>query len=154
MSRRIAAVVDTTVILDIYSGSNIFVAAAAGDAKDLESRRLRTREALLLAWHFHSYKWVTLSVRNEATQKIRDVQTADDDHVRLSLRFQKDLLLSGWSDETQDDDETGGSATDAQLVELALANDVPLFSREGLRADGTINEKKGCERRRERAVWR
>jgi len=147
MSRRIDAVVDTTVILDIYSGTNIFVAAAADDAKDLESRRLRTRDALLLAWHFHSYKWVTLSVRNEATEKVRDPNSPDDDHAQMSLRFLKDLMLSGWSDESQDEGETTGSASDIQLVELAMTNRVPLFSSEGLRADGTINEKKGLRKK-------
>ncbi len=150
---EIAAVVDTNVLIDIFSISDLVrahsVADVSSDSAELLFRRIRARESLLLAWFFHRSKLATRSYGSEATRILSRLSPPDRradfevNFTRTSIWFIKDYMLPGWSLlADRGEPEHAGNAADDHLVTLARRLKAPLITNEGFTIEG-VNEAHG-----------
>jgi len=157
--KEIHAVVDTNVLLDIFSCHDISNAYAqfgeltAEQEIDLPPavyRRARARESLLLAFYFHAQKATTYSLKDEvlAIMQGRVDPSADDtwhtQHTMQFAHFVTNQLLSGWRLASQPSLGAAalqGDDADAHLVEYAREHGLPLITNEGFGPTGIRAEK-------------
>lgn len=144
--KSVQAVVDTNVVLDIYSITDLSRAHESGGDDDTPERlfrRVRLRESLMLAWLFHVTHAVTVSLPNElqrlaARHAPPDAKgTVELQHMQLSIYLQKDLVLSNWVALMENVDEgLVGSKADAALLDLCRKYRAPLITNEGYSVAG------------------
>lgn len=136
MSEPIAAVVDTNVILDIYSLTDILLANEESDLRRHNFRLTRARDSLLLAWCFHATRSTTLSLGRETTRLVKqrnspNVATLTGHHMQMSIYLQKERLLSQWNDLSFVEGLATGASCDDVLLAVAEQLKVPLITNEG-----------------------
>jgi hypothetical protein len=142
-------VVDTNVILDIYTCGDLYdeyMRAAPGDLDNPATiyRRARARESLVLAIHLHETGASTLSLPNESLNhmvRVADPKKLDDPKVHftwLFVNFIKDRTLSNWNPVFFNPGDHGltGNRADDYIVQIAKDNTVPLISNEGFSPQG------------------
>ena len=156
--RKPVAVLDTNVLLDIYSVHDVFglyggrLAGDAGskfdlDAPDLVYRRARARESLLLAMHLHKAKAATFSLHSEPLAQLTRLVPDDSrakpgtdytsDFTRTFLWYVKDYLLPDWESQiSAGPDGKRANGADQALVDVAASLGVPLITNEGFTAEG------------------
>lgn len=154
----IAAVVDTNVILDVFSPTDLLEAYKKGGDfhREAEFRRARARESLLLAWHLHSTSARTLQLPRENVRlMVEKAKPGALDqylsvHVQLSIYLIKERVLERWHDgvEAGCDDAMRGTACDDKLLELSARYSAPLVTNEGHSPDGISDEHPKKLRRR------
>lgn len=149
--RQIIAVVDTNLLLDLWSCHDMWAAYEKephGDTPAHLYRRVRAREALLLAMHLHRIKAGTWSLRTEAIDLLRkNVPTHASREFKthfttLFSHFVMSEILQDWSPGVDDGAVVRGDAADDALVAYAKEHGLPLISNEGLATTGQIVEKK------------
>lgn len=148
MSGAIAAVIDTNVILDLYSLADLLRANEEGTAIKHESRRSRARDALLLAWSLHAECASTLSLGDEATRRVKalnepSILSTTGHHMQMSIWFLKERVLRNWDDRAKHEGDIRGGACDDALLALALENHCPLVTNEGVKTDGSVDDSHG-----------
>lgn len=139
--RRVAAIVDTNVILDVFAVSDLLdaYAKAGGESDAALFRRVRARESHLLAWYLHSIGATTFSLPAESTRIMARrappdaMNTFASQHVQLSIYFLSDYVLDRWDSRVEPGSDAGlsGEACDDKLVEMALRHRAPLITNEG-----------------------
>jgi hypothetical protein len=133
----LVAVVDTNVLMDLYTLKGLDDAITAGNG--LPYRRERARTAIWLFEALHERRASTLSAQSEAGRIVqRLAPPTSDAWAPFVIYHVKDRLLFDWDAKIIDaDDEIQGSRVDTLLVELAALGGVPLITQE----QGSIVEK-------------
>ncbi len=151
----ITAVVDTNVLLDIFSCRDLFEefesSGAGTDDGKLDEPRLvqlaRARESMVLAMYFDRISATTFSLHHEALvllERVSPPQPSDffTTFTTLLIHFVKDYLLPRWriTMPTEPGVECSNAA-DAALLAFAKEHRVPLITNEGYRPSGIVVEK-------------
>jgi hypothetical protein len=154
------AVVDTNVLLDIYSWHDLLDTAERlhpllGDAfvedPHFAFRLARARESLLLGVYFNSIGARTYSLRAEPLRLLQKVsprvplssteELANSFTTRF-VNFVHPRLLGNWIMEWAEDPEiVVGNDADEMLLEFAADHQLPLVTNEGYTPKGVIHEK-------------
>lgn len=157
MSRpsHVVAIIDTNVILDIFSMTDLMTAAMAASPPDTDSsdayfRRIRSRESLLLAWFLHTRAATTISLHHEVIRALTRavdptaVRTREWQHVQLSIYLLKDRVLDRWDGRAPADSDRGltNHQGDDLLLHLARKYGAPLITNEGYSLQGVSDLKK------------
>jgi hypothetical protein len=141
-----AAVVDTNVLLEIFSAHDVLEAdvehAWQVDRPKPLRRRARARDALLLAMCLHRIGARTYSLRGELTALIQarvPPGSIDDriDYVDVFRGLVRPTALWGWKCRLGPPDDARGTDADDALIEFARAHGLPLITNEGIAEDGT-----------------
>jgi hypothetical protein len=149
-----SAVVDTNVILDIFSCHDLDAtytrlgAAAAIDDRNARYRRARVRGSMLLAMYLNASRATTYSLHAEAVAKLTEKAPPKDTTSFLPaftteiVHFIKDRLFSEWVAGTSKEPETArGDAADELLIAKAKYFGVPVITNEGFKPSGIVDEK-------------
>jgi hypothetical protein len=152
--RGVSAILDTNVVLEIYSIHDLFEAydrtgADDVDAPELVFRRARARDSLLLAMYFHATRAKTVALPQEFQRILtgRVPPEASEDarwhFTWLFWTFVHKQVLSGWKSNTVpgSDDGLRGNKCDDRLVQIASDNSLPLITCEGMTIDGVVDAK-------------
>jgi hypothetical protein len=145
--RRFAAVIDTNVLLDIYSIADLekaYGAAAGAETDETHFRRVRARESLVFAWLLHQRAATTISLPFEPSRMlVRDAppdarDTLQTQHVQLSIYVVKDYVLDSWDHRSVRgaDKNLTGERCDDLLLALAREERAPLVTNEGYSLSG------------------
>ena len=162
------AVVDTNVMLDVYSCHDLSGQYDKGEdvaGPNATYRRARARESLLLAIYLHSIRATTYGLHHEVPRMLTQMvdpessKTLETNFTTLFLHFVKDEVLSGWDarcvidwdkGDANDAGEDGfswwdqglkGDDADDRLLLLAKETQVPLITNEGFGVKGVKNRK-------------
>ncbi len=133
-------VIDTNVLVEFFSATDLLAAHAnmdpgAVDSPQLRDRRIRARESLLLAWCLETRALCSLSLGEESKRVlVRDADpsalgTFESQFVQVSIYFVKDHVFPLWAANAADSDKRGNDA-DRFLVEEAERLASPLVSNE------------------------
>lgn len=152
MPSSVEAVVDTNVMLDIFSCHDLERAAEIFpvDGHELEYRKRRAGDSVLLAIHLNEISAQTVGLNEFITQlktivpKARAGTSMSSDFTTFCIWFVKDHLLPRWGDglsTEQSDAQLRGNAADAELLRIALENNLPLITNEGVTKAGVIDQK-------------
>lgn len=136
------AIVDTNVILDIFTVNDLVGAYAKRDDSESLFRRVRIRESLLLAWYLRSIGATTRSLQNEVTRLMvkrapPESTTIESRYPNVMVNFVRPYVLDRWN-VLLDDSDAGlvGRQCDDKLLELAKEHSAPLITNEGYSIDG------------------
>jgi len=162
-SRNIAALLDTNVILEMYSSHDLLaVEANMPVALEVESRLLpqdaagasakrqqvelfrvrRAANALALAIHFHETQAFTLCLEEAVTKIVQCVApgggTAAENYIIAYRDFVRPRALPGWTNAKVPNVplDLAGDAADAELVVQARKYGWPLITNEGNSHEG------------------
>lgn len=147
--QEVGAVLDTNVLLDIYSGHDLLAAydnlgAEQPNAPELVFRRVRARDGVLLASYLHKQRITTCSLDNEFQSRLRKLapptETADFEchFTTFFVWFVKDHILPDWNAAFVERNDAGlkGTSCDTVLLDVACENGLPLITNEGFGVDG------------------
>ena len=152
---EILAVVDTNVLLEIYSCHDTLEmyeeigaanAQAHAETDRAVYRRARARESLLLAFHFQNVRAMTYSLLDEVMAKLQEHVdpaaggTWGTRHTIQFVHFVKSRLLAEWRDHAQTPRGAAalrGNEADRHLVDFAREHGLPLIANEGSSPTGT-----------------
>ena len=141
------AVVDTNVLLDIYSCHNIAetytnVGESGMDGADALYRRVRARESLLLAMYLHKVQARTISLGAEAVTILKgrvppENRSPEATFTKMMAHVVVPRVLHEWQAMNPDPPgEEKGNAADDALVAFAKEYRVPLITNEGFTPSG------------------
>lgn len=148
---RLAAIIDTNVVLDIYlfdALDKAYGKAGEGlDSREAFFRRVRARESPLLAWYFHSTGSITLALHHEpGVQMVKQAGPKTlgllaSQQAQISIYFVKDYVLNRWNDKYEPNSDAGlsGEDCDNKLLDLAALHRAPLITNEGYTVDGVTD---------------
>jgi hypothetical protein len=149
------AAIDTNVLIEIYSAHDLLEAIdklahltepLIAVHPDVERRRVRARESLLLAHHLHQQGTFTYALLREFTDKLPNLvppQSRDEFETAYTTVFvhhlRDELMFPGWkiATVTGADDDVAKNGCDEHLVKFAARHKVPLISNE-TKPKGTI----------------
>lgn len=153
-SKTPAVVLDTNVMLDVFSCHDVFDAyQRVGEGRlnepELVERRARARESLFLAIYFHQNCVATYGLFDEARAILLErvpptAHTEFTNHFTVVvLHHVRPTLLSGWVPLGASNASVPlrGNAADQELVDYARRNGLPLVTSEGARRDGSVDTK-------------
>ena len=154
----ITAVLDTNVLLDVYSCHDlerIYQDGAHVNDPRAIARRARAREALILGMYLSDIGATTYSVATEPIEQMHrhvDQNNGAEFTYHYTMLFTnvvRSELLRGWKDALPPghDPTMAGNRADDALVDFAAAHNLPLVSSEGLSHTGDIDEKKRVRKR-------
>ncbi len=131
---------DTNVLLDLLSIHSLTSEVDSG-GPDVEWRRERARNAVLLACYCHDRGISTLSLGEASAILRRSVDPEQDGlermYVELFLHFVKDDLLRGWRFQHVNGSETlRGNAADDEYLRIAVTEKLVLITNEDLTPAG------------------
>lgn len=142
------AVVDTNVLLDVFSCHNLIrlydeLGEGVVDHPRAVFRRARARESILLCLHFHTARAHTFSHGHELITLLKSYVDPHTDEAfetpftKMVANFVNDRLWSGWQS-SQSDPLTleAGNDVDQALVNFAAERRLPLITNEGFTPDG------------------
>src|SRR5262245_16783308 len=145
----VGAVLDTNVLLDIYSGHDLLAAydnlgTEQPNAPELVFRRARARDGLLLASYLHKQRLTTCSLDNEFKNGLRmlapPTQITDFKchFTTFFVWFVKDHIFPDWNAAFVEGNDAGlkGTACDTVLLDVARYNALPLITNEGFGVEG------------------
>lgn len=133
-------ILDTNVLLEIFSVHDIEDLGTAPDPKKLAYRRARARDSLLFAWLCHERGLVTASLKMEAYERlVENVPPGEDGPLRVAytkvfIWYVRDHVLSGWHPgflAAVDDSGMSGAARDNAYLEATRADGLSLITNEG-----------------------
>ncbi|HEX7602584.1 MAG TPA: hypothetical protein VF316_13300, partial [Polyangiaceae bacterium] len=142
------AVVDTNVLLDIFSCHNVTsmyekVGVEGVDSPPAVYRRARARESLLLAICFHKVGARTYSLHSEPILMLtKNVDPHDDTnfethYAKIFANFVSPRVPAGWQPLMSDTpSHEAGNAADGAIVEFAKKKGLPLITNEGFTETG------------------
>lgn len=153
-TEAIAAVVDTNVLVDLFSCHDVFeeyerlgAGAAVADPRAVY-RRARARESLLLAMHFQGVGAYTYSVREPLRIMLQRVDPEAHDawpthYTKVFVHFVRERLLPNWRPcmPTDQLDDPVGNAADAALVSYASTHGLRIVSNEASTPTGIRSDK-------------
>ena len=151
-TESIVAVVDTNVMLDVYSCHDLEGEYDKGGdiaGPNATYRRARARESLLLAIYLHAIRAMTYGLHHELPRKLTEMVdpaahgTWVNHFTTLFVHFVKDDVLFGWNLGFVPDNDLGvaGDEADGRLLTFAKDNKLPLITNEGFNVHG-IKDKK------------
>lgn len=145
----ILAVVDTNVLLDMYSCHDLYCAYEQLGHDDCVShptavfRRARARESLLLAIYLHRRRATTYSLGDEAVDRMLanvDPNAGDAFPTHFTIvfvHFVREQVIPGWkAGQPPVPKGLRGNAADRWLLDYAKENDLPLITNEGYGPNG------------------
>lgn len=149
----LTAVVDTNVVLDVFSTHDLSreyedIGITGLTSLDATYRRARARESLLFAIFLNEIGASTYSLHSELLAKIQDcvdpsAQDSLETHVTTSVtHFVKPYLLDRWKGcIAPGPDELSKTDADRELVRFATEHGLPLITNEGFGPHGVSNIK-------------
>lgn len=155
----LTAIVDTNVLVDLYSCSDLLKEYESLGLPDLARamrtpkaiwRRARARESLLLVWHFHLVEARTFHLVTEQIDILLRPDVAKPGGGKFTgafatvfVNFVKERVLSGWNSGTNEDVGRGlkGTAIDNLLLATAKRAGLPLVTNEGYSESGVADIK-------------
>lgn len=165
-NRPPVAVVDTNVLLDIYSCHDLVrsfdraqtMAEGARADPSFAYRLNRARESLLLAEHFHRLMASTCSLNAEPIALMQrcappaagglDLRS---DFTTFFVHFVREHVLAGWKPMVVNGADETANRADERLISLAKRYSVPLITNEGFSTIG-LSETKLRKSAREEGV--
>lgn len=153
-TENILAVVDTNVLLDVFSCHDLAGAydylgrtAAVSDPFAVY-RRARARESMLLAMYLHRVQAYTYSLREVCRIMLSrvnpDAHDAMETHyAKVFANFVRPRVLNDWKAGMPNEPENDaiGNAADRELVAYAKQHRLPLISNEAFSSTGVANDK-------------
>jgi hypothetical protein len=144
--RRPIAVIDTNVIVALFTCADIVGAVDRNELPDRQYWRLiRAREALHLGIYLNSQDSLTVDLHNEAIDKIRELVPPVADvtwaYTHLFSNFVYPELLPAWRSIGDARLFLKGNEADDELLRLALERSIPLITFEGHTPNGLIDQK-------------
>jgi hypothetical protein len=149
----LVAVVDTNVLIDVYSCHDLTstyeqVGVEALDSSSAIYRRARARESLLLVIYLHRVRARTYSLHSEPLDVLttnvdpQDDATFETHFTKMVVNFVLPVVLPGW-DAVRPDTPTRetGNAADAALIAYAKKSGLPLITNEGFTSTGYFEGK-------------
>jgi hypothetical protein len=143
------AVVDTNVMMDIYSPHDLLLdlqkfGETGLDHPQLAYRRARARESLLLAMHLSRCKSVTYSLLEEGQRKMlqfappSELNMFTTHYAIVMIWYIQPQILHGWEGvgPFNEPNPPKGSAADTALVEYAKNRGLPIITNEGYSPTG------------------
>src|SRR5215831_11905703 len=140
------AVLDTCVVVDYYSIGNLEGACAAyaglshaeiASKADVEARRQRSRDTLLLAWYLHTRRFTTYSPLDEGLRILKRLTPQRGDEYTNAFTFiimpkLQQWLFTNWQMKSVRgaDANLHGNECDQHLVEVCANLSVPLITFE------------------------
>lgn len=158
LSPETIAIVDTNVLLDVYSSHDLIktyemtharVGIKAIDDPTVSYRRIRARESFLLTLYFNKLKATTYSLHSEVLNMMRTRvppaeggETMESDFTRTFLWYVKDYLLTDWNATcaTKPGNEAKNAADEAYIAQ-AKESRLPLITNEANGPNGIVDEK-------------
>lgn len=155
----LAAIIDTNVLVDLYSCSDLlheYESLGQADlAKAMQTpkaiwRRARARESLLLGWHFHTIGAQTFHLVTEQIEILMRPEVAKPGQgsftgafATIFINFVKERVLSEWNSGTNENVGKGmnGTRIDNLLLATAKRAGLPLITNEGYSETGVSDIK-------------
>lgn len=132
-SGQFTALVDSNVLIDVDSIHNLARPPTVGQAS-LQERRVRARDALLLAICFHELRAKTYSLREAVAVLTRDVKPGsggiEEHFVTCGIYFVRPLVLSRWTALHPPEINLRGNAADDHFLAKAKEFGKPLITLE------------------------